>query len=84
VKNTAVVLLGAVGAIAAINAISKPTRTQGIAGRVRKQMDEYNATVHPDQDPMDTIFDRTNLMNDEKKRKPWNQTTAERERISKA
>jgi hypothetical protein len=49
-KNTALLLLGAVGAVAAFNAISKPTKTQGIAGAMRNHLDEYNATVHPQQE----------------------------------
>ncbi len=48
-RNTALLLLGAVGAVAAFNAISKPTRTQGIAGAMRSHLDEYNAKVHVDQ-----------------------------------
>jgi metal-responsive CopG/Arc/MetJ family transcriptional regulator len=49
-RNTALLLLSAVGAVAAVNAISKPTRTQGIADAMRKQLDEYNATVQPEQE----------------------------------
>ena len=49
-KNIALVALGAAGAVFAVKAIAKPTASQGIAGAVRKQLDNYNDTVHPEQD----------------------------------
>tara|TARA_R110002060_G_scaffold19037_3_gene26083 strand:+ start:366 stop:575 length:210 start_codon:yes stop_codon:yes gene_type:complete len=49
-KNITLVALGAVGAVFAVKAIAKPTASQGIAGAVRKQLDNYNDTVHPEQD----------------------------------
>ncbi|KAG4415791.1 hypothetical protein IFR04_011091 [Cadophora malorum] len=81
-KNIALVALGAAGAVFAVKAIAKPTASQGIAGAVRKQLDNYNDTVHPEQDRRDTIFDRTKIMNDVKTRKPWNMTYAEKERVA--
>ncbi|KAH7379935.1 hypothetical protein BKA64DRAFT_239461 [Cadophora sp. MPI-SDFR-AT-0126] len=81
-KNIALVALGAAGAVFAVNTIAKPTASQGIAGAVRKQLDNYNDTIHPEQDRRDTIFDRTKLMNAAKTRKPWNMTYAEKERVA--
>jgi len=75
-KNTALVLLGAVGAAAAINTL-KPSKTAGIANRMRTQLDQIN--THVEQDKSDTILDRTEILKDVKRRKPWNQTSAERE-----
>ncbi|KAE9366663.1 hypothetical protein N431DRAFT_487200 [Stipitochalara longipes BDJ] len=75
-RNTTLLLLGAVGALAAVNAL-KPTKTAGIANRMRTQLDQIN--THVEQDRSDTILDRTEILNDVKRRKPWNQTSAERE-----
>ncbi|PMD52430.1 uncharacterized protein K444DRAFT_668889 [Hyaloscypha bicolor E] len=64
-KNTALVLLGAVGAVAAVNAL-KPSKTAGIANAMRTQLDQINTHVEQDRS-----------------RKPWNQTSAEREAMRK-
>lgn len=79
-KNTALVLLGAVGAVAAVNAL-KPSKTAGIANAMRTQLDQIN--THVEQDRSDTFLDRTEILNDVKRRKPWNQTSAEREAMRK-
>jgi len=83
-KNLALVAIGAVGAAVAINQLAKPAKTHGITNVVRRQLDEYNMSVQPEQDPNDTIFDRTKILNDVKARRPWNMTYAEKERIKKA
>jgi uncharacterized protein YycO len=80
VKSIALVAVGAIGASIAINRLSKPTRTEAITGVMRRQLDEYNSHVQPEQDRRDTIFDRTQIMNDVKAKKPWNMTYAEKER----
>ena len=49
-KNISLVALGAAGAAFAINQLAKPSRAEGIASVMRRQMSEYNATVHPEQD----------------------------------
>ncbi|KAG4438053.1 hypothetical protein DL95DRAFT_453198 [Leptodontidium sp. 2 PMI_412] len=82
VKNIAFVALGAAGAVFAVNTIAKPQTSHSIAGAVRTQLDNYNDTVHPEQDRRDTIFDRTKIMNDVKTRKPWNMTYAEKQRVA--
>jgi len=48
-RKTALILLGAVGALAAVNALSKPTKTAGIANLMRRQLDEQNAHAEPDR-----------------------------------
>lgn len=50
VKNIAFVALGAAGAVFAVNTIAKPQTSHSIAGAVRTQLDNYNDTVHPEQD----------------------------------
>jgi hypothetical protein len=47
-KNTALVLLGAVGAVAAVNAL-KPSKTAGIANAMRTQLDQINTHVEQDR-----------------------------------
>ncbi|EHL01891.1 hypothetical protein GLAREA_04460 [Glarea lozoyensis ATCC 20868] len=75
--------LAGVGAIAAANALSKPSKTQSIAAGMRSQLDDLNSAAHPVQNRRDTLLDRTELMESAKKRKPWNMTYAEREALSK-
>ncbi|KAH8646998.1 hypothetical protein BGZ60DRAFT_424189 [Tricladium varicosporioides] len=75
----AIVFGTAVGGVFAVDGILR------IANR--KQMEEtrggplgaYNKNVQPQQDRLDTIFDRTKIMNDVKSKKPWNMTLAEKE-----
>ncbi len=50
-KNLALVALGATGAIFAVNQISKPSKAQGIAWQMGQQLDDYNSSIHPEQDP---------------------------------
>jgi hypothetical protein len=47
-RTTALILLGTVGALAAVNTLFKPTKTAGIANLMRRQLDEQN--VHVEQD----------------------------------
>ncbi|KAE8449454.1 hypothetical protein EG329_008062 [Mollisiaceae sp. DMI_Dod_QoI] len=82
-KNVALVAVGAVGAVFAVNQLAKPAKTHGIAAAMRRQLDEYNMSVQPEQDPNDTIFDRTKILNDVKARKPWNMTYADKERVKR-
>ncbi|KUJ23893.1 uncharacterized protein LY89DRAFT_5576 [Mollisia scopiformis] len=82
-KNVALVALGALGAVVAVNQLAKPAKTAGIANAMRQQLDEYNLNVQPEQDPNDTIFDRTKILNDVKARKPWNMSYAEKERVKR-
>ena len=49
-KNVPLVAGGASGAALALNEISRPSKTQGISGAMRRQLDKYNATVRPEQD----------------------------------
>jgi len=49
-RNAALLVLAAVGALAAANSLTKPSKTQSIADDMRRQLDQYNATVHPEQD----------------------------------
>ncbi|KAG9237081.1 hypothetical protein BJ875DRAFT_481605 [Amylocarpus encephaloides] len=83
-SKIALAALTGVGAIFAATQLAKPSKTQSIAQGMRGQMDDYNSRVHPEQDRNDTIFDRTEIMESEKKRKPWNMTYAEREALSKS
>ncbi|PMD24508.1 hypothetical protein NA56DRAFT_553469, partial [Hyaloscypha hepaticicola] len=78
-RTTALILLGAVGALAAVNTLSKPGKTAGIANLMRRQLDDQN--VHAEQDRHDTMLDRAQILKDVKMRKPWNQTSAERQRM---
>ncbi len=48
-KNAALVALGAAGAVFAVNAVAKPTATQGIANAMRSQLDSFNSHVQPEQ-----------------------------------
>lgn len=41
--------LTAVGALAAANALSKPTKIQTMASNMRSQLDDYNSKVHTEQ-----------------------------------
>lgn len=50
-KNVALVAVGAVGAVFAVNQLAKPAKTHGIAAAMRRQLDEYNMSVQPEQDP---------------------------------
>ncbi|CZR62691.1 uncharacterized protein PAC_12588 [Phialocephala subalpina] len=45
----------------------------------RRHLKLYNAIVHPEQDRLDTIFDRSKIMHDVKEKKPWNMTLAEKD-----
>ncbi|KAF8856006.1 hypothetical protein BDZ45DRAFT_594761 [Acephala macrosclerotiorum] len=83
-KNVALVALGALGAAIAVNQLAKPSKTPGIANMMRRQLDDYNVNVQPVQDPNDTIFDRTKILNDVKAKKPWNMSYAEKERLRKS
>jgi hypothetical protein len=47
-RNAALLLLGAVGAVAAVNAL-KPTKTAGIANAMRTQLDQINTHVEQDR-----------------------------------
>jgi hypothetical protein len=49
VKNTALVLLGVVGALAAVNTLTQPSKAAGIANVMRVQLDEQNAHVEQDR-----------------------------------
>jgi len=49
-KNVTLVTGGAAGAALALNKISRPSKIQGIPGATRRQLDQYNATVRPEQD----------------------------------
>ncbi|TVY27237.1 hypothetical protein LHYA1_G004226 [Lachnellula hyalina] len=68
----------------ALTGVYASDRIISIASRkqmgIRGEQSIYNASVHPEQDPLDTILDRKNLMNAAKARKPWNMTLAEKER----
>jgi hypothetical protein len=49
--NAALVVLTGVGALTVLSYTIKPSKTQGIAGAMRRDMDSYNASVHTEQDP---------------------------------
>jgi hypothetical protein len=51
-KNLALVAIGAAGAVVTVNQLAKPSNTQSLASVMRRQLSEYNATVHPEQDRM--------------------------------
>lgn len=46
----AVAALAGAGAVLAVNKFTKPSKAHSIASGMRLQLDDYNATVHPDQD----------------------------------
>jgi hypothetical protein len=47
VKSLTVIAVGAAGAAYAVNKVYQPSKTQGIAGAMRLQLDQQNADVHP-------------------------------------
>ncbi|TVY86230.1 hypothetical protein LAWI1_G008418 [Lachnellula willkommii] len=77
-RNFGIITAAALGGVyASDRIISIASRKQM---RLRGEQGVYNANVHPEQDPLDTILDRKNLMNAAKAKKPWNMTLAEKER----
>ncbi|KAF7958603.1 hypothetical protein EAE96_002143 [Botrytis aclada] len=82
-KREAIIMtVTAIGGLIGANALFKPSPHHGIKAGMDAQLHSYNAHTKPhiEQDPMDTIFDRTALMESAKDRKPWNKTYAEKER----
>ncbi|RDW83338.1 hypothetical protein BP5796_04829 [Coleophoma crateriformis] len=73
--------VSAIGAVVAGNFLIKPSRHDSIARGMSAQLDDINSKMHLGQvvqDKWDTILDRTSLMEEAKKRKPWNMTASER------
>ncbi|KAE9368259.1 hypothetical protein N431DRAFT_414554 [Stipitochalara longipes BDJ] len=80
-RNFSIAFLGIVGTIAGI------TEVYNIASVKDRELSKgwgerrpYNAKPQPQQDRLDTIFDRTHLLNKAKEAKPWNRTASEFER----
>ncbi|TVY81934.1 hypothetical protein LSUE1_G004607 [Lachnellula suecica] len=70
----------ALGAVYATDRIIKVANRKELSENGREQLKVYNASVQMKQDPLDTILDRTHLMEMAKAKKPWNMTLAEKER----
>ncbi|TVY58756.1 hypothetical protein LCER1_G001473 [Lachnellula cervina] len=47
-RNVALTALAGVGALVAVNTLTKPSKTQSIAAGMRRQLDDYNSDIHPD------------------------------------
>ena len=47
-RNLALTALASVGALVAVNTLTKPSKTQSIAAGMRRQLDDYNSDIHPD------------------------------------
>ncbi|KAL3425971.1 hypothetical protein PVAG01_02762 [Phlyctema vagabunda] len=77
-NRTALLAFSAVGALVTANYVIKPSRHESIAAGMGAQLDELNSRKEVMQDRIDTILDRTKQMDQAKKAKPWNMTSAER------
>ncbi|PMD18523.1 hypothetical protein NA56DRAFT_706758 [Hyaloscypha hepaticicola] len=80
-RNFSIAFIGIVGTVAA------GTEVYNIASRKHRELTkgwgerrQYNTQPQPQQDRLDTIFDRTQLLNKAKEAKPWNRTASEYER----
>ena len=51
IRNAALAALSGAAALAFLNAAIKPSKTQTIANSMRRDLDQYNATVYSEQDP---------------------------------
>ncbi|KAF4625686.1 hypothetical protein G7Y89_g12476 [Cudoniella acicularis] len=78
-RNFSIVFVTAVSAVFAIDGIFQIANRNKMGG-IRSQLGLYNAEPKPEQDRLDTIFDRTKIMHSVKEKKPWNMTLAEKER----
>jgi len=79
-RNFSIAAVSIAGGVFGVYRIVSIASTKQMAGGERGQLRLYNARVHPEQDRLDTIFDRTKLLNAAKEKKPWNMTLAEKER----
>ncbi|KAI9650221.1 hypothetical protein NHQ30_000234 [Ciborinia camelliae] len=82
-KREAIIMtVGAVAGLMGANALLKPSPHHGIKVGMDSQLHSYNVHTKPrvEQDPVDTMLDRTALMEKAKDAKPWNKTYAEKER----
>ncbi|KUJ14550.1 uncharacterized protein LY89DRAFT_736581 [Mollisia scopiformis] len=80
-RNFVVISGSAVGGVFAVYEIFNIAIRKQMAENERGHLKIYNTIVHPEQDRLDTIFDRTKLLNQAKEKKPWNRTLAEKERV---
>ncbi|TVY28001.1 hypothetical protein LHYA1_G005187 [Lachnellula hyalina] len=69
-QKVALTALAGVGALVAINTLTKPSKTQSIANGMRRQLDDYNSDIHPDSNEeslKDSRFDGAALGDAERK-----------------
>ncbi|TVY93524.1 hypothetical protein LAWI1_G002989 [Lachnellula willkommii] len=69
-RNIALTALAGVGALVAVNTLTKPSKTQSIAAGMRRQLDDYNSDIHPDstdESLKDTRFEGAQLVDGERK-----------------
>ncbi|TVY46243.1 hypothetical protein LOCC1_G004053 [Lachnellula occidentalis] len=72
-RNVALTALASVGALVAVNSLTKPSKPESIAAGMRRQLDDQNSHIHPDstsneQSLTDTRFNGTEMV--DAKRKP--------------
>ncbi|KAM3077624.1 hypothetical protein ACMFMG_006955 [Clarireedia jacksonii] len=81
-REAVIMIIGAMGGLIGANALLRPSNPHySIKASMDSQLDRYNAHApRVEQDPLDTIFDRTALMMKVKEDKPWNKTYSEKER----
>ncbi|ESZ98413.1 hypothetical protein SBOR_1194 [Sclerotinia borealis F-4128] len=85
-KREAIIMtVVAIGGLIGANALLKPSPHHSIKASMDSQLHSYNAQytkphVLVEQNSMDTILDRTALMEKAKNKKPWNKAYAENER----